>query len=120
MWEGHPLALTGWLEADQAEFDPFAPQKGRWGLKGHRLPLLRAARRSGAHRRFCLRGFGTAGFCTPAEPGALERRGGAPWIWELLTLKGAVAARREPGAENGLLPTARRRRLVNNCPLGGF
>ena len=54
MFDGHALALTGWLEADQAELARAAPPGRRRGVAGHRLPLLRLARRPGAHRRFCV------------------------------------------------------------------
>jgi hypothetical protein len=50
----HPLALTGWLEADQVELTLLAPP-GRWDAKNHPLPLLRLAPGPGAHRCFCPR-----------------------------------------------------------------
>jgi hypothetical protein len=53
MFDGHPLALTGWLEADQAELTVLHRPEDGGALEGHRLPLLRLAGRPGAHG--CLR-----------------------------------------------------------------
>jgi hypothetical protein len=56
MWEGHPLALTGWLEADQAELTVLHHPEDDGALEGHRLPFLCLAGRPGAHGTFaCVR-----------------------------------------------------------------
>ena len=40
MFDGHPLALTGWLEADRAELTVLHRPEDDGALGGHRLPLL--------------------------------------------------------------------------------
>jgi hypothetical protein len=55
MFDGHPLALTAWLEADQAELTVLHRPEDEGAPEGHRLPLLRVAGRPGAHGRFCVR-----------------------------------------------------------------
>jgi hypothetical protein len=42
MFDGHLLALTRWLEADQAELARAAPPGRRRGIASHRLPVLRS------------------------------------------------------------------------------
>jgi hypothetical protein len=55
MFNGHHLALTGWLEADRAELTLVAPPRGRGGFKGHRLPVLRIAPKLETHGYLCVR-----------------------------------------------------------------
>ena len=40
MFDGHPVALTGWLEADQAELTVMHRPEDEGALEGHRVPLL--------------------------------------------------------------------------------
>ena len=44
MWEGHPLALTGWLEADQAELTVLHCPEDEGALRGPPLTASRASR----------------------------------------------------------------------------
>jgi hypothetical protein len=55
MFDGHFLALTGWLEADQAELTVLHRPEDEGALEGHRLSLLCAAGRPGAHGHFRVR-----------------------------------------------------------------
>ena len=55
MFDGHLLALTGWLEADQAELTLSRCPETEGGFKGHRLPVLRVAPKLGTHGGLCLR-----------------------------------------------------------------
>ena len=55
MFDGHFLALTGWLEADQAELALLHRPEADGGFKGHRLPVLRLAPKLGTHGHFRLR-----------------------------------------------------------------
>jgi hypothetical protein len=55
MWEGHPVILTGCLEANQAELTVLHRPEDEGALEGHRLPLLRLAGRPGAHGRLRIR-----------------------------------------------------------------
>jgi hypothetical protein len=93
MFDGHALALTGWLEADQAELTLLHCPEAEGGFEGHRLPVLRVAPKLGTHGGLCVRVRlkTPQGFCGSDDPEL--RRGGALWIAGLLTPRARAKAR---------------------------
>jgi hypothetical protein len=93
MFDGHALALTGWLEADQAELTLLHRPEAEGGFKGHRLPVLRVAPKLGTHGGLWVRARLKAprGFCGFDDP-ELRRDGALP-IAGLLTPFARATAR---------------------------
>jgi hypothetical protein len=94
MFDGHPLALTGWLDADQAELTVLYRPEGDGTLRATAYRFC--ASRAGLEPTgtfACVRAYKPLGFFNLDDPETLWRRDGPLWIAGLLIPPARAKAR---------------------------